>query len=199
MGSKYDDPTSSLKIVITSSAQRVKLSQPFVLEAKLVNAGDESVSLFGRLLWGDPGGLALHVTDQKGLRVEAEQYDHDTVVPSVLRNPESYVVLQPGHFLGVNRTDSPKNLFRRPGVYSLFVEYRSPVPGRYTKSRNVWSREKALIRSAPIRIEVVGQLELGSSVSSVYSGGNIGEHITTALFDGCAVPLSHCRFCLPHL
>jgi hypothetical protein len=77
------------------------------------------------------------------------------VVHSVLGNPESYVVLLPDHFLGIDRKDSSKNLFRKPGSYSLFVEYQSPVPERYGKTPNFWGREKGSIRSAPIRLEVV--------------------------------------------
>lgn len=155
-GSKMNDGTS-LKLVMTSSKQRVTQNESFVLETRLVNIGEERVSVFGQLLWGYGGGLTLHVADQSGRPVEAEQHDDDMVVPSVLGNPESYVVLLPNHFLGVDRKDSPKNLFRRPGVYSLFVEYQSPVAERYAKTPNFWGREKGSIRSAPIRIEVTGQ------------------------------------------
>jgi hypothetical protein len=158
-GSKMNDVPDggSLKLVITSSKQRVTQNESFVLEAKLVNVGSERVSLFGQLLWGHAGGLILHITNQSGRPVEPEQHDDDMVVPSMLGNSESYVVLLPNHFLGVNRQDSPKNLFREPGVYSLFVEYQSPVPERYAKTPNFWGREKSPIRSAPIRIEVTGQ------------------------------------------
>ena len=133
------------------------LNEPFVLEIKLVNVGSERTSLFGQLLWGYAGGLTLHVTAQGGKSVEAEQHDEDMLVPSVLGNPESYVMLLPNHFLGVERRDSPKNLFRKPAVYTLFVEYQSPVPERYAKTPNFWGRERGAIRSRPIRIEVTGQ------------------------------------------
>ncbi|HSB16631.1 MAG TPA: hypothetical protein VLE22_19425 [Bryobacteraceae bacterium] len=144
-----------LKLVITSSRQRVMQNESFVLEAKLVNVSGERVSIFGQLLWGYAGGLTLHVSDQCGRPVQAEQHDDDMVVPSVLGNPEFYVVLFPDHFLGIDRKDSPKNLFRKPGSYSLFAEYQSPVPDRYAKAPNFWGRERGSIRSAPIRIEVI--------------------------------------------
>lgn len=158
-GSKMNDTPdgASLKLAITSSRLRVAQNESFVLEVKLVNVGTESVSLFGQLLWGYGGGLTIHVADQSGKPVEAEQHDDDMVVPSVLGNPESYVVLLPNHFLGVDRKDLPTNLFRKPGVYSLFVEYQSPVPERYAKTAHFWGREKGSIRSATIRIEVTGR------------------------------------------
>lgn len=147
----------ALKLVVNSSKQRVMVNDSFILEVKLVSIGSERVSLFGQLLWGYAGGLTLHVTDQEGKAVEAEQHDEDMLVPSVLGNPESYVVLLPNHSLGVERKDSPKNLFRKPGVYTLYVEYQSPVSVRYAKTPNFWGREKGPIRSGPVRIEVASQ------------------------------------------
>lgn len=91
-----------------------------------------------------------------GRPVQPQEHDDDMVVPSVLGNPEYYVVLFPDHFLGVERKDSANNLFPKPGMYSLYVEYQSPVPDRYGKSSNFWGREKGPIRSAPIQIEVDG-------------------------------------------
>ena len=84
--------------MITSSKDRITQNESFILEAKLVNVSDERVSIFGQLLWGYAGGLTLHVSDQAGHPVPAEQHDEDMVVPSVLGNPEYYVVLFPGHF-----------------------------------------------------------------------------------------------------
>jgi hypothetical protein len=147
----------SLKLVITSSRRQVELNGSFDLEAKLVNVGAEPVSLFGQLLWGYHGGLTIHVWDQRGKPVEAGQYDEDMVVPTVLGNPESYVVLLPDHFLGISRKESSRNLFRKPGVYWLFVEYRSPVPERYAKTPAFWGRAEGSIRSSTIRVEVVGR------------------------------------------
>jgi hypothetical protein len=143
-----------LRLVVSSSKERIRQNESFVLEVKLVNTSSENVSLFGQLLWGHAGGLTVHVSDQNGQVVEAEQHDDDMLVPSVLGNPESYVVLLPDHLLGIERKDSPKNLFHKPGVYSLFVEYQSPVPARYAKTPNFWGRESGSVRSAVIHIQV---------------------------------------------
>jgi uncharacterized protein YcfL len=148
---------TSLRLVVTSSTVRLAQSDPLNLEVKLVNVGSEKVSIFGRLLWGYAGGLTIHVSDESGRPVEAEQHDDDMVSPSLLGNPDSYVVLLPDHFLGVDRKDSPRNLFRKPGSYSLFIEYLSPIPERYSKTPNFWGREKGVVRSAPIHIQVTGQ------------------------------------------
>jgi hypothetical protein len=145
---------SPLRLVVSSTKERIRQSEPFVLEVKLVNTSSENLSVFGQLLWGHAGGLTVHVSDQNGQPVHAEQHDDDTLIPSVLGNPEAYVVLLPDHLLGIERKDSPKNLFHKPGLYSLFVEYQSPVPARYAKTPNFWGRENGSIRSATIHVQV---------------------------------------------
>ena len=143
-----------LQLIIASSKERLRQNESFVLEVKLVNKSGEKVSVFGQLLWGHAGGLTVHVSDQSGQPVDAEEHDDDMLVPSALGNPEAYVVLLPDHLLGIERKDSPKNLFRKPGSYSLFVEYQSPVPARYAKTPNFWGRENGSIRSATIHVQV---------------------------------------------
>ena len=144
----------SLQLVLTSPKSQVRFDEPITFEVKLFNDSDEKVSLFGELLWGYAGGLTLHVSDKNGSPVEAEQHDDDMVIPSLLDNPASYVVLFPNHFLGTQRRDTPKNLFRKPGSYRVFVEYLSPVPSHYAKTPNFRGREDRPIRSAAIAIEV---------------------------------------------
>jgi hypothetical protein len=152
---KTAETSAPLTLVISNSKERVSQSEPFVLEVKLVNVSKEKVSIFGRLLWGYAGGLTLHVSDQSGREVYAEEHDDDMVIPSVLDNPEAYVVLLPHHFLGIERKDSPKNLFRNPGSYSVVAEYQSPVPAHYAKTPNFFGRENGVIRSAAIHIQVM--------------------------------------------
>jgi hypothetical protein len=148
------DSNIPLRLSLTTSTPNLRLGESFVLQAKLLNAGTDNLSLFGQLLWGYAGGLTLHVTDENGRRVEPLQNDDDMVVPSVLGNPEYYVLLFPAQFLGIERRDSTKNLFPKAGVYSIFIEYRSPVPEHYAKTTAFWGREKATIRSVPVRIQV---------------------------------------------
>ena len=154
-----------LDLVISCSKARIRLNDSFILSARLLNVSNESVSLFGQLLWGDGGGLTLHVLDQNGQTVYAMEHDDGLVVPTMLTKRDSYVVLFPDHYLGIERKDKQSNLFPKVGCYSLFAEYRSPVPGRYAKTLNFWGRERGFIRSAPIRIEV----EIGNTQSLIPS------------------------------
>ena len=150
-------PAAPLKLVLTISRQQLKPDEDLGLSAKLVNVGQDPLSIFSDLLWGYAGGLTIHISDSHGHPVQPQQHDDDMVVPSVLGNPEYYASLFPDHFLGVERKDSARNLFPKPGSYSVYVEYRSPVLGRYAKAPNFWGREKGTIRSTPIHIEVLSQ------------------------------------------
>jgi hypothetical protein len=154
-GGQMQEPPLPLKVVVSTPKLRVTQNGLFMIEAKLVNVSDDRLSIFGHLLWGYAGGLTVHIIDQNGHPVAAQQHDDDMVSPSVLGNSDSYVLLFPSQFLGVERQDSVKNLFPKPGVYSLFVEYLSPIPNSYGKMSNFWGRERGSIRSAPIKIEVV--------------------------------------------
>lgn len=151
------DRSELLQLVISSSRERIRLGESFVLSVRLVNTSREKVWLYGRLLWGEGGGLTLLVEDEKGQVVHSAELDDDMVVPSTLFTSESFVVLVPGHFLGVERPDRQANLFPRAGKYRISVKYQSPVPGKYKRATNFWSREKGLIRSAPIWMEVAEQ------------------------------------------
>jgi hypothetical protein len=44
-------------LVVSSSKDRIRQNESFVLEVKLVNTSGENVSLFGQLLWGHAGWL----------------------------------------------------------------------------------------------------------------------------------------------
>lgn len=46
-----------LRLVVSSSKDRIRQNESFVLEVKLVNTSGENVSLFGQLLWGHAGWL----------------------------------------------------------------------------------------------------------------------------------------------
>lgn len=143
-----------LNVTLTSSKQALKGDGNVILEAKLLNIGEEAVSLFGQLLWGYAGGFTLHIADEDGHIVEPAQHDDDMIASSALGNPEYYLLLFPDQFVGVRRKDSAKNLFPKAGSYSLFVEYRSPVPERYARTPRFWGREKGTIRSTTIIIRV---------------------------------------------
>jgi hypothetical protein len=101
------------------------------IEVSLLNRGAEPIVIYDLLKWGYSGGLVLRLYDAVGSEVHRSAYDDDLIVPSTLRNPEAFVVLQPLQFLGVVRTDRALDLVRKPGLYHLQILYQSPIPKKY--------------------------------------------------------------------
>jgi hypothetical protein len=100
------------------------------IEVSLLNRGAEPIIIYDLLKWGYAGGLVLRLYDAVGSEVQRAAYD-DLIIPSTLRNPEAFLVLQPSQFLGVIRTDRASYLVHTPGRYHLQIVYQSPIPKKY--------------------------------------------------------------------
>lgn len=148
------DAPPELVLTLRTDQDSYDLASEITFEVHLTNSGQEPIIVFGRLLWGRTGGITLHVRDEGGSMVHGRFLDHDTLVPTWLSEPANYVSLNPGHFLGVSRVDRVADLVPEPGRYEVFVEYQSPVPEKFAPSPGFWSRERGVIRSASIPIEV---------------------------------------------
>ena len=104
----------------------------------------------------------MMIADEAGYSVLSEIYDDYLVPPSLIFNPASYSVLFPNHYLGATRLDTAKNLFRKPGKYSVTVVYLSPAfessveEDTGAKIKNLWGRERVSIISPTMWIEVAG-------------------------------------------
>jgi len=67
------------------------------------------------------------------------------------------LTLQRGHFLGITRRDTIKQLFPTPGAYTLQVFYRSPISSAMEPLvRDTVVREDGVVASNPIEV-VVGR------------------------------------------
>ncbi|HYG99311.1 MAG TPA: hypothetical protein VD837_09285, partial [Terriglobales bacterium] len=128
-----------LTVEVAADHQAYVLGDPMRLAVRLRNVGSESVWIYKELLWGLRGGLVLEITDASGRKVEPEQLDDDGVVPTTLTNASSFLELPPDYEWGVVRHDKTRNLFRKPGRYSIRVKYRSPVPRAYFKNGPSWA------------------------------------------------------------
>lgn len=104
---------------------------------------------------GLPGGLVLEITDASGHKVEPEQLDEDSVIPTTLNDPKSFLEIPPDYEWGVVRRDKTSNLFGKPGRYTVRVKYLSPVPKKYfAKGGEEWATEDGTLVSFPISVEV---------------------------------------------
>jgi uncharacterized protein YcfL len=144
-------------LTIRISKDVLSIDDHLSIEARLANDTSENVTVYGQILWGQRAGVTLHILDSRGSKVEAQELDDDIVIPSHLSDPSSYVTLAPNHFFGTVRNDTAKNLFRQSGVYTIYAEYRSPVPASYLSGRTFWARENGVVRSPSVQIRILGK------------------------------------------
>lgn len=149
---KSEEPM--ITVTLNSDKQEYSLGEDIHFDVRIANAGRSEVTVFGQLLWGYAGGLVLHVYDTSNKEIPAKSLDDDMVVPSTLEDCHSFAVLNRNHYLGTTRADHLADLIERPGKYFIQVQYLSPVPKEFGQGPNFWSREKGVVWSNKIQVEV---------------------------------------------
>jgi hypothetical protein len=136
--------TNSEEALLTASVapdrRDYALDDDISLSVRLTNVSKSKVTVFGRILWGYAGGMVLHVYDASNKEVPAKTLDDDMLVPSRLRDRNSFLVLNPGQYLGTTRNDRLRDLVQRPAKYWVQVEYLSPVPAEFGQGPSFYSR-----------------------------------------------------------
>jgi hypothetical protein len=143
-----------LRLHLSTSAGEYRFGESIEMDVRLENVSDDLVTVFGSLRWGQAGGFVLHVEDAAGRDVQPKNLDDDMIPPSVLKKPTAYVTLQERHFLGTSRSDKSEELFRKPGTYTMWLDYTSPVPSAFGQGVNFWSRESGTLRSNRVTIHI---------------------------------------------
>jgi hypothetical protein len=144
-----------LELQLGLKNNRYHLSDDIELDIRLRNIGSVPVAIFGEILWGYQGGMVLHVETIEGGAVGSDFIEHDRINPAALKDDKSYVLLRPRHYFGTTRKDKIENLFVRPGVYRIWLEYLSPVPEGFAPVEHLWSRTQGSIHSDVAVLEVV--------------------------------------------
>jgi len=149
--------TAGKRLVVELSVPRqtFALGDDISITAKVCNWGSEPLSIYRHLLWGYRGGLILEINDASGHKVEPEQLDEDSVIPSTLSDPKSFLEILPDYEWGVVRRDKIRNLFGKPGRYTVRLKYLSPVPKKYfAGGGEPWATEDGPVLSDPITVGV---------------------------------------------
>ena len=148
--SAADEP--GLVLRIHTSADRYRLDDSIRIEARLENASDESITVYGDLRWGRSAGLLLLITDEAGEAVFSRTFDHDLIIPSSFRDRGVFLTLRPNHFLGVHRSDAARDLFPKQGSYTIWLQYQSPVPTARGKGPSFFGREAGTLTSNRLKV-----------------------------------------------
>jgi len=144
-----------LTVLLSSDKNIYALTEKIRWDVRLLNSGTEPLTVFGQLRWGYAAGLTIHVTDAVGRDIPTSFLDDDLIPPKGLNDPNSYVVLAPGHYLGTSmRTDTVASLVSTPGTYFIYVQYHTMIPRKSGKGPNFWSSEEPVIYSKKVGIRV---------------------------------------------
>jgi hypothetical protein len=155
---KSSQPTSALKLIISTNKEKYSTHDPVVLNVSITNEGDSRTYIDRRMYWGYGGGLMLEIADKDGKQIPSKMRD-DAIMPPPLRNdPVPLVPLDEGHFYGITRILAVNDIFHAPGKYAIRVTYKSwlqpedlsPV---LRKLSVVWA-EHSRVESEPVWIEI---------------------------------------------
>jgi hypothetical protein len=143
-----------LAVAISTSSQRITLSSDVTLNVDIRNTSYGPVTIFGHLAFGAGGGLILTITDSVGAATTSQHLLDELIPPQTVLKRESYVTLQPNHYLGTTLTESARSLFSKPGRYAVTVSYLGPVVKRYFTGPNPFHRQSGILKSNTLRIIV---------------------------------------------
>jgi hypothetical protein len=119
------------------------------------DALQDDVFIYGELGFGYSASFSLFRRDAHGREVPTRFIDDSRGNPPNLTDPNTFVRLSPGHFLGISYETSIYNLnLEKPGKYKLWVEYHSPIPKSEVKVAPFWGSEDGNVKSNVLEILV---------------------------------------------
>ena len=156
---KTSGAAQPVRVVIWTDHAKYSLSNSVKLNAALQNTGDSPIYVDRRMFWtGFGGGLELEIRDQQGKHLPARILS-DAIMPPPKEGDTSILVrLDEGFFYGTSVNLLVKDLFPRPGRYSIRVIYKSWLRREFVAPQlrdlpALWA-DTPQIPSAPIWIEV---------------------------------------------
>lgn len=146
-----------LELAITTDRQKYKRHGKIRITATLTNADYvEDVFVYRSLGWGHLSSLTYTIRDASGKRIVPTILADDLPFPIPRNDTTFFVKLEPDHFLGTNYIETLDRLnLKRPGKYSIFVEYHCPISTAAVDLGNFWSKEDGTINSNIVHIEVL--------------------------------------------
>jgi hypothetical protein len=149
--------TKRLELSIVTDRQKYKRHGKMKISVMLTNADDiKDIFVYRTLGWGYLSSLTYTIRDSSGKRIQPTIIPDDLTPPIPRNDTTFFVKLPPQQFLGIHYLEGLDRLnLRRPGKYSIFVEYHCPISSTDVDLRDFWSKEDGTIRSNVVWIEVV--------------------------------------------
>lgn len=146
---------SNITVTMTSDCVNYGLVDNISLRVRIENQGPSPIVMYGKIGWGELGGLTLKIARANGEVVQPESLDADMIIPSTLHDRSYYVTIFRSQFIGISRVERVTELFPDAGKYKVWVEYMSPVPRDSSLVRHsFWSMESGRVISNALILSV---------------------------------------------
>ena len=146
------------RLVVELTADKVVYRPKDDINLKVIVKNDEvsdDVFIYGDMGFGYSASFTLFRRDAKGREVPTRFIDDYRGNPPNLDDPHTFVKLSSGTFLGVGYENSIYNLhLEKPGKYTIWVEYHSPISKSETKIAPFWGSEDGNVKSNVLEILV---------------------------------------------
>ena len=123
-GGQVVNRLEKVEVLLTCDKLKVSLQDVLTMDVAIWNDGADDVYLFQRIDWGEEGGVARYIRDEKGKLVVSERGVLDSPPPP--DDPATLVRLEQGSFYGIRSRMKVKDFIRRPGRYTMKVIYHCP-------------------------------------------------------------------------
>lgn len=148
---------NQLELSLVADKRIYKRDDYFRLHAMLTNTDyANDIFVYGTLGWGYSASLSFTLRDSSGREIHPQIFPDDLTPPISPDDATAFVKLRPKHYLGTDLVAKLDLLnLSKPGKYSVFVEYHSPIPGTEVKLSPFWGKDRGTIKSNVVWIEVV--------------------------------------------
>ena len=147
--------TATVELILSSEKLKYNRNDEISLTAMVKNQNLRDVYIYGNLEWGYYASLTLCVRDAAGKEI-SPKFIADAVTH--FDNPEDssqFVKLLPFHFLGKAYNTSASRLnIQKPGRYSIYAEYHSPISNAKVSVKPFWGKENGIVQSNTLMIEI---------------------------------------------
>lgn len=148
---------SDLEVFLAADRRTYKPGDRIKLEVKLINNNAvKDIFVYGTLQFGLRASFMLFRRDTKGKEIPTRFIDTGSELPPKSNDPGAFVKLRPFHFLGKPYRSTIYMLnMERPGRYSMWVEYHSPISAADVELNPFFGTENGPIKSNVVYINVV--------------------------------------------
>lgn len=146
-----------LELSIATDRQRYRQHGTIRLNAMLTNTTYvKDIFVYSPLGWGHLSSLTYTIRDASGKFIEPTILNDELTPPIDRSDTTSFVKLRPNQFLGVRFIEGLDRLgIKKPGRYSILVEYHCPISITDVDRKDFWSKEDGALRSNLVWIQVV--------------------------------------------